>query len=250
MRVNRVVKISNLSFSYNGVSILNDVSLSIENEITCILAPTGAGKTTLLNIISGILAPQKGNVVIDGLTPQEAVKNKKIGFSFQESTLLEWNTVLENVLLPLQIGLKKKITSKEKSFASELIKLVGLSSYENNKCSELSGGMKQRVGLARALVTNPEIILFDEPFNKLDFITKIELLIEFRKILKEKNVSCVVVTHNIEDAVFIGDKTLIFSKTPFSLRTAIRTPLKHRDKSTLSSEQFLKTVSIIKKAIL
>lgn len=248
--MNRAVNISNLSFSYNGTSIIEDVSFNIENEIACVLAPTGAGKTTLLNIISGILKPNGGSIDIGGMTPNKAVENKKIGFSFQDSTLLEWKTVTENVLLPLQIGIKKKITEKDCRLVSELIELVGLSDYKNKKCSELSGGMKQRVGLARALVTNPEIILFDEPFNKLDFITKTNLLIEFRNILKERNVSCIVVTHNVEDAVFVGDKALIFSKEPFSLINEVEISLDQRDKATLGSKDFLKTVSKIKEAIL
>lgn len=250
MPVDKKINISNVSFHYNDVAVLDKVSFGISNEIACVLAPTGAGKTTLLNLVSGLLQPKKGTITIGGLKPSEAVANKKIGFSFQDSTLLEWKNVFDNVLLPLQIGVKKNITEQEEKLASELIELVGLSDYKNKKCSELSGGMKQRVGLARALITNPDIILFDEPFNKLDFITKTNLLIEFRSILKEKKVSCIIVTHNVEDAVFIGDKVLIFRKNPLSLKEEVKIDLGKRNKETLNSLDFLNTVSKVKESIL
>lgn len=245
-----VIKIKDIDFRYSlNELILSDVSFNVTNEIVCVLAPTGAGKTTLLNVVSGLIQPTKGEVKINGNSPIEAVKKKKIGFSFQDSTLIEWRSVVDNVLLPLQIGIKENINEDIKTKALDLIALVGLSDFKDYKCSELSGGMKQRVGLARALMTNPDVILFDEPFNKLDFITKTNLLIEFRKILKERKVSCLLVTHNIEDAVLIGDKVLVFSKSPCSLKKEISIPIKERNIDTLKSSKFLEVVTKIKEAI-
>lgn len=250
--MNNSLNISNISFKYPNRNdlILNDISFTISNEIAGILAPTGAGKTTLLNIIAGLLQPSNGFVTISGVKSYEACLNKKVGFSFQDSTLIDWKSVLDNVLLPLKIGKEKKVDIKLINKALGLISMVGLEKYRNYKCEELSGGMKQRIGLARALVTDPDLIIFDEPFNKLDFITKSELLIEFRRILKLQKVNSLIVTHDIEDALFISDKILVFSDQPLSLLKTIEVEFDNRDEDLLQDQMFIESVSKIKKFIL
>jgi NitT/TauT family transport system ATP-binding protein len=201
------------------VSVLNAISFDIhKNEFISIIGPSGCGKTTLLRIIGGLIEYSDGQIVI----PEGSVTefNKKCGFVFQDPTLLPWRTVKDNVALPLEVSDKSHSTDwNEKT--SSVLKLVELTGHESYYPSQLSGGMRQRVSIARALVQDPVILLMDEPFGALDEITRGKMNLELLKIRKETGKTIIFVTHSIPEAVLLSDRVIVLSKTPATIRDVI-----------------------------
>lgn len=231
------------SFNKSGEKkslILKDIDLTIHSgEIIGLLGKSGSGKSTLLRIITGLIKPTHGEVKFNG----NAISSDSVPISmvFQTFALFPWLTVLENVELGLEsLGLKPKQVRK-KSLAA--IDLIGLDGYESAYPRELSGGMKQRVGFARALVSNPEILLMDEPFSALDVLTAETIKTDFLELWLEKKIplkSVLLVTHNIEEAVFLCDRILVLSTNPGHIATEVKIDLPHlRDRQ---SPQFIKLV--------
>jgi NitT/TauT family transport system ATP-binding protein len=195
------------------VTALKNVSLDIrEGEFISLLGPSGCGKTTLLRIIADLLQPSEGTVTVRGETTRDIRLQKKYGIVFQNPVLYDWRTVRRNVCMPMELlGMKKP---ERTSQVSKMLDLVGLSEFGQNYPYELSGGMQQRVGIARALAINPEILLMDEPFSALDEFTREKLHIDLLKIWRKTNKTVVFVTHNISEAVFLSDRVVVLSPHP------------------------------------
>lgn len=201
------------SFKQKGKpeEVLQNINLELEQgEFLCIVGPSGCGKTTLLRMIAGLDFPTQGKVMENGT--EITGPSRERGYVFQQYSLFPWLTVLENVNFGLEVmGMDKE----ERNFKSgEYLELVGLSPYMNSYPGQLSGGMKQRVAIARSLVTDPQVLLLDEPFSALDVQTRHKLQEELVRIWKEEQKSVIFVTHNVDEAVFLGDRVVVLSHHP------------------------------------
>ena len=199
------------AFVLNGqrLDVLRGLELDIRGgEIVAIVGPSGCGKTTLLRVLAGLETPDGGEVLIDSV-PIRGVGTER-AIIFQEPRLLPWLTVLENVAF----GLEVRGTAKEEARgrARHYVRLVGLAEFENAYPRQLSGGMAQRVGIARALTVQPEILLLDEPLGALDAMTKITMQEELARIWQEEEVTMVIVTHDLEEAIYLADRVLVMPK--------------------------------------
>ncbi|OOM80499.1 ABC transporter ATP-binding protein [Clostridium sp. BL-8] len=219
MEENIEIKIENLSMVYqdkNGgepVTALKNVNLEVkEGEFISLLGPSGCGKTTLLRIIADLLQPSSGKVTVRGQTPRDIRLQKKYGIVFQNPVLYDWRTVRRNVCMPMELlGMPKP---KRTERVTEMLDLVGLTNFGKHYPYELSGGMQQRVGIARALAINPEILLMDEPFSALDEFTREKLHEDLLNIWTKTKKTVIFVTHNISEAVFLSDKVVVLSPHP------------------------------------
>src|SRR6185436_10959831 len=194
------------------VLALDRVSLNVaESEFVCLVGASGCGKSTLLNIIAGLEKPDSGTVLADGKPVTQPGRERLV--MFQEPALFPWLDVLGNVLFPLK--LKPNLTKKDRhEVAKYYLELVGLSRFEPANIHELSGGMKQRVSLARALAPNPRMLLMDEPFAALDALTLEQFYGDIQEIWKSRRKTIVFVTHNVREAACLGDRVLVFSPHP------------------------------------
>ncbi|MBD0381378.1 ABC transporter ATP-binding protein [Paenibacillus sedimenti] len=192
--------------SYGDRIVLKNVDLTVHaHEFICILGHSGCGKSTLLNMVAGYLLPDEGEITVDGERIQGPSKSR--GMVFQDHALFPWYTVLENV----SFGPEVQGTPKAKALeiGKEFLNLVGLDKYANHYPAELSGGMKQRVGIARALASAPEILLMDEPFGALDILTRDMMRRELRRICDKLKPTILFVTHSISEAVFLADRVVV-----------------------------------------
>lgn len=200
------------------VKALDDLSFSVkEREFLSIIGPSGCGKTTLLKIIGGLLSPSAGSVLIGEKDPKQVLSERKIGFMFQNPTLLKWRTTSANVILPVEVI--KEQTKKGRSNVlsdspEKLLDLVGLKGFENSYPRELSGGMQQRVALARTLAFNPEILLMDEPLGALDGLTRQKMQMVISNFWEETKKTILFVTHDINEAIFLADRVIVLSQRP------------------------------------
>ena len=193
------------------VTALDHISCEFHaGNFVSIVGPSGCGKSTLLKIISGLLAASSGTVSVSGRRVSSPVEN--VGMVFQAPVLLKWRSVLGNILLPVEFA-KLDVTGHMDK-ARALIELVGLEGFEEMYPHELSGGMQQRASLCRALVTDPQLLLMDEPFGALDAMTRDELDMELLRIWEERKKTVLFVTHNIQEAVFLSDVVLVMSARP------------------------------------
>jgi len=203
--------------SSQTVHALDDVTLRIaEGEFVCLVGPSGCGKSTLLNIIAGLERPDRGLVQADGETIVGPGPHRLV--MFQEASLFPWLTVLGNVLFGLNA-----VECREK--AEYFLELVGLKRFMHSNVHELSGGMKQRVALARALAPNPSVLLMDEPFGALDALTREQLYGDIQRIWSQHRKTIVFVTHNVREAVCLGDRVILFSPHPGRIREEFAIPL-------------------------
>ncbi len=201
------------SFSVKGKTFeaLHEVDLSVgDKEFICLLGPSGCGKTTLLRIMAGLERPTSGAVLLDGV-PIEGPGPQR-GMVFQEYSLFPWRTILDNVAF----GLELKGVSRDERFekARKYLKAVGLAGFENSYPHELSGGMKQRVAIVRALVNNPKALFMDEPFGALDAQTRNIMQSELLRIWQEQQKTVVFVTHSVDEAIYLADRVVIMSARP------------------------------------
>lgn len=221
-------EIRDLSLVYKGryqdVTALSEVSLSMEQgEFVSLIGPSGCGKSTLLRVLGDLLSPSGGTVTIKGRTPRAERLDRRIGFVFQEAALLEWRSVLDNIALPLELhGAPRKLREAK---ARELIELVGLTGFEAAWPRQLSGGMRQRAAIARALSTEPDLLLLDEPFGALDQITRDRLNMELARIHEVTGVSVVLVTHSIREAVLLSDRIVVMTPRPGRIERILDDPL-------------------------
>ncbi len=206
-----------------------------EGEFVCIVGTSGSGKSTLLRIIGGLLQPSTGVVWLDGARATEP--HPQIGFVFQKTNLMPWRTALDNVLLPLE--LLGAIGPTQHSQARALLELVGLADFADAYPAQLSGGMAQRLVLARALVRHPRLLLLDEPFGALDALTRERLNLELLRIQTGQRQTVVMVTHSINEAVFLADRVLVLGEQPGRILAEIGVDLpRPRNLAVMGSEKF------------
>jgi NitT/TauT family transport system ATP-binding protein len=204
----------------NGRTILEDVSLKANpGDFISLIGPSGCGKSTLLKLVSGLTPISSGNIVVDGMSPANA--RELMSFIFQDATLLPWRTVIRNVELGLELENTTTDTEcREKALA--LLKLVGLSDVANHYPRQLSGGMKMRVSIARALATRPKVLLMDEPFGALDEMTREHLNEELLDIRQQQAWTTFFVTHSVAEAVFLSNRILVMSANPGRIHREVR----------------------------
>jgi NitT/TauT family transport system ATP-binding protein len=216
------VQFRNISMSFAAMRVLDDVSLDVrEGEFVCLLGPSGCGKSTLLNIVGGFLAPQQGSVTIDG----EAVTGpdpRRI-FVFQERGVFPWLTVEENI----GFGLFKLPDAEKRERITHYVQLVGLKGFERSYPRELSGGMKQRLEVARALAVNPDVLYLDEPFGALDSITRLQMRRELLRIWHAERKTILFVTHDIEESVQLADRVVVLSARPGRVQRIVDIDIPH-----------------------
>ncbi len=206
--------------SGNDITALTNVNLDIyKGEFISLLGPSGCGKTTLLRIVADLLEPTDGEVHIAGMTPKEIRLQKKFGIVFQSAVLFDWRTVQQNIELPLETLHFTKAERHKR--AEEMLEMVGLSNFRKHYPKQLSGGMQQRVNIARALSIHPEILLMDEPFSALDEFTKEKLHEDLLGIWRQTNKTVLFVTHNISEAVFLSDRVCVLSPHPGRLSAIV-----------------------------
>jgi NitT/TauT family transport system ATP-binding protein len=195
----------------NGRTVLSPLALQIQKgEFVTLIGASGCGKSTLLKLISGLTAPSVGTVLVDGLTPANA--REMVSFIFQDPTLLPWRTVLQNVCLGLELeGVGRE---RRRKSAETLLELVGLDSVAAAYPRELSGGMRMRVSIARAMATNPRLLLMDEPFAALDEMTRDRLNEELLRLRAEQKWTAVFVTHSVSEAVFLSTRIVVLAPNP------------------------------------
>lgn len=244
-----VVRELSKRFTRSGVerTVLDSLDLSIrDGEFVSLVGASGSGKTTLLRILDGLEPPSHGQVLLDGQPVTQP--SEKIGFVFQQDSLLPWRSVLENV----RFGLEATSMSREESTerAREMIQLVGLSGSERQLPKELSGGMRQRVNLARALALDPELLLMDEPFAALDAQTREVMQTELLKIWATRRKSVVFVTHQIDEAVILSDRVIVLGSNPGRIREEILIDIpRPRGLDVKRTPEFVHIVDVIWKLI-
>ena len=201
---------------------LDGISLAVApGEFVAIVGPSGCGKSTLLRILGGLVKPTYGAVYLDGKRIE--APRRQVAYVFQRVNLMPWRSVLRNVTLPLEVA--RVPANEARHRARELIKLVGLAGFEGAYPRTLSGGMAQRVAIARALVGEPEVLLLDEPFGSLDALSREQMNLELLRIWRARQVTAVMVTHDLQEAIFLADRVLVMSPRPGKIQAAVEVDL-------------------------
>ncbi len=248
------VAVSNVSKTFGSdeslVYALKNISFTVEEgSFVVIIGPSGCGKTSLLRIIGGLIPPNGGEVLIDGRPISGPGPDRSI--VFQNFRLLPWRKVLGNVEMGLEINGTEK--SQRRELSKKVVDLVGLSGFENHYPVELSGGMQQRVGLARALVVNPAILLMDEPFGSVDAQTREQLQTELLKLWSKTSKTVIFITHDIDEAIYLGDKIIIISSRPGTVQETVTVDLPRprweRKAETIESTVFINLKKNLWKAL-
>ncbi|MFO8036293.1 MAG: ABC transporter ATP-binding protein [Anaerolineales bacterium] len=249
-----IVAVKDLSLAFTDGKVPLEALKGIDFEVApeqfvCIIGPSGSGKSTLLRILAGLLSPTCGEVMIEGKKVEGTVEG--IGMVFQDANLMPWRTVLENILLPLEIDRNCLLSKEEKEQrAEELIDLVGLTGFRDWLPRDLSGGMAQRVAIARSLIHDPKLLLLDEPFGSLDALTRERMGGELLRIWRAQKKTVVMVTHDIAEAVFLGDRVLAFSPQPGRLRVDLNVDLpRPREEGERYSSRFIELTHQLRDAI-
>ncbi|NBD23831.1 ABC transporter ATP-binding protein [Paenibacillus glycinis] len=235
-----LIRLQDVGKTYpNGTVAVQHANLSAgEGEFLCFVGPSGCGKSTIFNMIAGLTGQTSGTLDVLGTTPKEARRQSEIAFVFQEHTLLPWSKLIDNVTLPLKLrGVPKKERIAE---GERVLELVGLKDYLKVLPRELSGGMKMRVSIARALISRPKLLLMDEPFGALDEITRQTLQDELLKIWRQdKSMSVLFITHNVFEAVFLSTRVVVMTPRPGKISDVIDIPAPYpRDHDFRSSPEF------------
>ena len=224
----RKLQVSHLGKTFGDLRALQDINLAVERgEFIALVGPSGCGKTTFLRIVAGLEPASSGEVTLDGRAVRSPGGDR--GFVFQSDNLLPWRTVFANAIIGREVA--GHVGPAERQRTMELLKLVGLEGFEHYHPRQLSGGMRQRVNLARALAIDPEILLMDEPFSSLDAQTREIMQTELMRIWEDGRKTVLFVTHQIDEAVFLADRVLVFARRP-GRRASTRT---RSDRNTASS---------------
>ena len=226
-----ILEIKNLSHSYHNLegetlALLNLSFTMQKGDFISIVGPSGCGKSTLLSLISGLMEPEEGTIELHG---------KRMGYMLQKDHLLEWRNIYKNIVLGLEI--QHLLTSETKSKVQEYLEHYGLADFANAKPSELSGGMRQRAALIRTLIMEPDLLLLDEPFSALDYQTRLTVADDIGQIIRKEHRSAILVTHDLSEAISLGDRVIVLSKRPATIKSIVPltfsleedTPLKRRN---------------------
>ncbi len=226
-----MLKINNLSKKYDDLLVLDNINLEIaDSEFICLLGPSGCGKTTLLRIVAGLEEATTGRITLNNQSITGP--NTCIGMVFQDYALFPWRNILDNAIFGLEMKGVDKETARTK--ARKYLRLLGLERFEKSHPHELSGGMKQRVAILRALLIKPEVLLMDEPFGALDAQTRNQLQIELLKIWNKDKKTVLFVTHSVDEAVYLADRVIILSKRPGRIKETIEINLpRPRDRTSM-----------------
>ena len=217
-------------------------------EFISLIGPSGCGKTTLLRLIADLIQPTGGELRIHGKTPQEARQDRDYGYVFQSPVLYDWRTVIKNVMLPLEIMDYGRAERKRR--AAELLEMVGLQDFHDQYPWQLSGGMQQRVSIARALAFDPKLLLMDEPFGALDEITREAMQIELLRIWQETGKTVVFVTHSIPEAVFLSTRIVVMTPRPGKITKLLDVDLPYpRDIETRESSRFFELATEVRETL-
>ncbi|WP_417682884.1 ABC transporter ATP-binding protein [Roseibium sp.] len=227
MSAQAAISINHVSRSFAGrgaaVQALDDVSLDCPaGSFTALIGPSGCGKSTMLRIALGLDTPNEGDVLIGGMKPFQAAKSGMTGVAFQDAALMPWRSVEDNIMLPLDVLNRNRTEFEEK--VAKLIDLVGLSGFEKALPGELSGGMRQRAAIARSLVTTPQVLFLDEPFGALDQILRRQMNVELQRIWMENRATTLLVTHGIDEAIFLADRVVVMQSRPGRIGKIIDVP--------------------------
>lgn len=239
------------SFSIKGnkekVVAVEGISLSVmQSEFVALLGPSGCGKSTILRLISSLETPTEGTVKINGKLPRSMASKHALGVAFQDHALLPWLSVWDNIALPLDLANRPIDTN----LVNSLVDLVGLRGFEKARPKQLSGGMRQRVSIARALILSPEVLLLDEPFGALDAVTRRQMNIELQRIWTLQQITTVLVTHSVEEAVFLADRILVLSVRPGRIIREVEVPFERpRKQSIMRSNDFHHQVDELTEAL-
>lgn len=232
----KLLELKDVSLVYQT---LNDEINAVENLNFCLnegdflslIGPSGCGKTTILSLIAGLIKPTTGEIIIDNKTLNGVADD--MGYMLQKDHLFPWRTIEKNILLPLEI--KNKLSNKKKEYAHSLLKKYGLEGFIKNYPDSLSGGMRQRVSLIRTLVSDPKLLLLDEPFSALDSQTRLTVCDDVYKIIKAEKKTAILVTHDISEAISMSDIIIVLTNRPAQVKTIIKpnidgtSPLKRRE---------------------
>jgi len=229
--MNPILELKNVYYSYyttdGETTALEDISLSVQNgQFISIVGPSGCGKSTLLSLIAGLIKPSTGEIVING---------NNIGYMLQKDHLFEWCNIYKNVTLGLKI--QHKLDNKAKKNVNSMLSTYGLENFTASKPSQLSGGMRQRAALIRTLALEPDLLLLDEPFSALDYQTRLEVCDDISEIIKREGKTAILVTHDLSEALSMGNQVVVLSKRPAHIKKVIpisfamddRTPFKSRN---------------------
>lgn len=230
-----LLRLSNVSKTYKPITgktveALRGISLSLaDREVLALVGPSGCGKSTLLRLMAGVEMPTSGSIERTGGTGN---RQFLVGYVFQDSSLMRWRTVQDNIRFPLEI-----LGKNDDKGVSEIIRLVGLRGFERAYPIELSGGMQRRVAVARALIHKPSVLLMDEPFTGVDEMTKETLESELNHLIRRLRVTGVLVTHDIEEAVYIANRVLVMSSRPGAVIEEVNVPLPDRREPVMRIEK-------------
>ncbi|HSW26710.1 MAG TPA: ABC transporter ATP-binding protein [Burkholderiaceae bacterium] len=232
-----------------AITALQGLSLEVAvGEFLTLLGPSGCGKSTFLRVVADLIQPNGGEISVFGAAPESARLKRDIGFVFQDPALLPWRNALQNVELPLQVAVKH--ARRAKATPRELLELVGLKGSELAYPHELSGGMRQRVSIARALASDPKILLMDEPFGALDEITRDRLNEELRRVWRELGITVLFVTHSIHEAAYLGQRVLMMAANPGRVRAIVPVTLPaDRTLTTRESPEFVALTSELRRLL-
>ncbi|MDT8854328.1 ABC transporter ATP-binding protein [Paracoccaceae bacterium Fryx2] len=212
-----LIEIKGVSHAYRTptgpLPVLDGLDVSVpEGEFCAVVGPSGCGKSTLTRLIAGLMKPDRGEVWLHG--ERVTSPRKTVGMAFQNPVLLEWRTILENVILPLEIVAPNMARKDRVARAMQLLEMVGLKGFETKRPSQLSGGMRQRASLCRAIVHKPDVLIMDEPFGALDAFTREDLWQTMRDLRAAEPFTCVLITHDLRESVFLGDQVIVLSGRP------------------------------------
>ena len=236
----------------NATLAIESVDLDIkEREFVSLIGPSGCGKSTLLRLAADLIEPSGGSVLVNGKTPRQARLDRDYGFIFQSPTLFDWRTVWKNVALPLEIMRIDGMTKAKRDEEIErLLGMVGLDGFESHHPYQLSGGMQQRVSLARALVFRPSILLMDEPFGALDEITRDRMNLELHRIWEETHTTILFVTHSIPEAVLLSGRVVVMTARPGRVQQVIPIDLPYpRTTEVEESTRYYELVTEVREAL-
>jgi NitT/TauT family transport system ATP-binding protein len=226
--MSELIQIKGVSHAYRTkagpLPVLDGLDLSVpEGEFAAVVGPSGCGKSTLTRLIAGLMKPDTGEVWLHG--ERVTSPRKTVGMAFQNPVLLEWRSILDNVILPLEIVAPSMPRAQREARAEALLAMVGLKGFEKKRPSELSGGMRQRASLCRAIVHKPDVLIMDEPFGALDNFTREDLWQTMRDLRAQEPFTCVLITHDLRESVFLGDQVFVLSGRPARTQAVLNVDL-------------------------